>query len=104
IEETYGGPGGDFLHSVVVMEELARAYESGFAIPLHSDVVVPYIHEFGTEEQKQRWLPGCVSGDLVTAIAMTEPGAGSDLAAIETRAVRDGDGYVLDGAKTFISN
>ena len=104
LEEKYGGPGGDFLHSVIVIEELARVYESGFALPLHSDVVVPYIHEFGTEAQKQRWLPGCASGDLVTAIAMTEPGTGSDLAALQTRAVKDGDAYVITGAKTFISN
>jgi acyl-CoA dehydrogenase len=104
LEEAYGGPGGDFLHSVVVIEELARAYESGFAMGLHSDVVVPYLHSFGTEEQKRRWLPGCASGELVTAIAMTEPDAGSDLAAIRTRAVRDGDCYVVDGAKTFVSN
>ena len=104
LEEKYGGAGGDFLHSVVVMEELARVWESGFAISLHSDVCVPYIHSFGTEEQKQRWLPGCASGELVTAIAMTEPGAGSDLAALTTTAVRDGDEYVINGAKTFISN
>jgi len=104
LEEAYGGPGGDFLHSCVIMEELAQAYESGFAISLHSDVVVPYIHEFGSEEQKQRWLPGCASGELVTAIAMTEPGTGSDLAAIATTATRDGDAYVINGAKTFISN
>ena len=104
LEEKYGGPGGDFLHSVIVIEELARVYESGFALPLHSDVVVPYIHEFGTEAQKQRWLPGCASGALVTAIAMTEPGTGSDLAALQTRAVKDGDAYVITGAKTFISN
>jgi len=104
LEEEYGGPGGDFLHSVVVMEEMARIYDSGFAVALHSDVVVPYIHEFGTEEQKKRWLPGCASGDLVTAIAMTEPGTGSDLAAIQTTARRDGDDYVINGAKTFISN
>jgi acyl-CoA dehydrogenase len=100
----YGGAGGDFLHSVVVIEELARAYESGFAMSLHSDVVVPYLHEFGTEAQKRRWLPGCASGKLVTAIAMTEPGTGSDLARIATTAVRDGDSYILNGAKTFISN
>jgi acyl-CoA dehydrogenase len=104
MSEEYGGAGGDFLYSVVVMEELARAYESGFAIPLHSDIVVPYINEFGNDAQKKRWLPGCTSGDLVTAIAMTEPGTGSDLAAISTRAVRDGDDYVIDGSKTFISN
>ena len=104
LEERYGGPGGDFLHSVVIIEELARAYESGLALSLHSDVVVPYIHEFGTETQKERWLPGCASGEIVTAVAMTEPGAGSDLASITTTAVRDGDHYVLNGAKTFISN
>ena len=104
LEEKYGGPGGDLLHSIVVIEELARAYESGFAMCLHSDVVVPYIHEFGTEEQKERFLPGCASGELVGAIAMTEPGTGSDLAALTTRAVKDGDDYVLNGAKTFISN
>lgn len=104
LPEEHGGPGGDFLHSVVVMEELGRIYESGFAMPLHSDIVVPYIHTYGTKAQKQRWLPGCASGEVVTAIAMTEPGTGSDLAAIQTTARRDGDGWVIDGAKTFISN
>ena len=104
LDEKYGGAGGDFLHSCVVMEELAKIYESGFAIALHSDIVVPYLYEFGNEAQKQRWLPGCASGDKVTAIAMTEPGTGSDLAAIATTAVRDGDFYVINGAKTFISN
>jgi acyl-CoA dehydrogenase len=104
LPEAYGGPGGDFLHSVVVMEELAYAYESGFALALHSDVIAPYLFSFGNEEQKQRWLPGCASGELVTAIAMTEPGTGSDLAAIATTARRDGDDYVINGAKTFISN
>jgi acyl-CoA dehydrogenase len=104
LTEEDGGPGGDFLHSVIVIEELSRFYESGFAMSLHSDVVVPYIETFGTKEQKQRWLRGCASGALVTAIAMTEPNTGSDLAAIRTMAVRDGDFYVLDGAKTFISN
>src|SRR5512146_1778671 len=104
LDEKYGGAGGDFLHSCVVMEELARIYESGFAMGLHSDIVVPYIYEFGNEAQKQRWLPGCAAGELVTAIAMTEPGTGSDLAAIACTAVRDGDFYVINGAKTFISN
>ena len=104
LDEEHGGPGGDFLHSVVVMEEAARFYESGFALALHSDIIVPYIHEFGSAEQKKRWLPGCASGELVTAIAMTEPGTGSDLAAVATTARRDGDDYVLNGAKTFISN
>ncbi|HEX3759204.1 MAG TPA: acyl-CoA dehydrogenase family protein [Kofleriaceae bacterium] len=104
MEEKYGGPGGDFLCSVIVMEELARAYESGFAMSLHSDIVAPYLYSFGTEDQKQRWLPGCASGELVTALGMTEPGTGSDLAALATTAVRDGDDYVINGQKTFISN
>lgn len=104
MEEEHGGAGGDFLHSVVIMEELARVWESGFAISLHSDVCVPYIHAFANDEQKKRWLPGCASGELITAIAMTEPGTGSDLAAMTTTAVRDGDDYVINGSKTFISN
>ncbi len=104
VGEEYGGPGGDFLHSVIVVEELCRIYESGFATPLHSDVIVPYIHTYGSEDQKQRWLPGCVSGETITAIAMTEPGAGSDLAGLRTSARRDGDDYILNGAKIFISN
>jgi acyl-CoA dehydrogenase len=104
LEESYGGAGADWLASVIVIEELARVYESGFAMALHSDVVVPYIHSFGNEEQKQRWLPGCASGEFVTAIGMTEPGAGSDLASIQTSAVKDGDDYVINGQKTFISN
>ncbi len=104
LEEKYGGPGGDFLHSVVVMEEMAKAYDDGFAMALHSDIVVPYLHAFGTEEQKKKWLPGCASGALVTAIAMTEPGTGSDLANVKASARREGDSYVIDGSKTFISN
>jgi len=104
LPEEDGGPGGDFLHSLVIMEEQARVYESGFAIALHSDVVVPYLASFGSDSLKRRYLPGCVSGDIVTAIAMTEPGTGSDLAAIATTARRDGDHYVLNGSKTFITN
>lgn len=104
METEYGGAGGDFLHSCIVIEELTRIYESGFALPLHSDVVVPYIHEFGNDAQKKKWLPACASGEAVTAVAMTEPGTGSDLAGIATTARRDGDEYVIDGAKTFISN
>ena len=100
----HGGPGGDFLHAAIVIEELAAAYEGGFAMSLHSDIVVPYIHEFGTDAQKARWLPACVAGEAITAIGMTEPGAGSDLASISTTAVRDGEHYVVNGAKTFISN
>jgi acyl-CoA dehydrogenase len=104
LEEKWGGAGADFLCSVIIMEELSHAYESGFAMALHSDIIVPYLHAFGSDEQRARWLPGCASGEIVTAIAMTEPGTGSDLAAIATTAVRDGDDYVLNGAKTFISN
>jgi acyl-CoA dehydrogenase len=104
LEQKYGGPGGDFLHSVIVMEELGFVYESGFALGLHNDIVVPYIHSFGDDEQKERWLPGCATGEKITAIAMTEPGTGSDLAALRTTARKDGDHYVIDGAKTFISN
>ena len=104
LPEEDGGAGGDFLFSVVIMEELARAYESGLMLSLHSDVVVPYIQTFGNAEQKKKWLPGCVSGDIVTAVGMTEPGTGSDLANLKTTAVRDGDHYVINGAKTFISN
>jgi len=104
LPEEYGGPGGDFLYSTIVMEELARAYESGFAMALHSDIIVPYIFSFGSDEQKKKWLPGCASGEIVTALGMTEPGTGSDLAALSTTAVRDGDDYVINGSKTFISN
>jgi acyl-CoA dehydrogenase len=104
VPEEYGGPGADFLYSVIVCEELTRTNHTGLAAPLHSDVVVPYITEFGTEEQKKKYLPGCVSGDIVTAIAMTEPNTGSDLAAIRTTALEDGDQVVINGQKTFISN
>ena len=104
LEEKWGGPGADFLCSVVIMEELAHAYESGFAMNLHSDIIAPYLYSFGTDAQRARWLPGLASGELVTALAMTEPGTGSDLAALATTAVKDGGDYVLNGAKTFISN
>ena len=100
----YGGMGGDFLYSLIVAEEMIRTRQSGLATPLHSDIVVPYISSFGSEEIKQKYLPGCVSGDIVTAVAMTEPGAGSDLAGIQTAAVEEGDDVVIDGSKTFISN
>lgn len=103
-DEKYGGSEVDFLFSVVIMEELTRIRESGFTMNLHSDIVVPYIASFGSEEQKQRWLPGCVNGNIITAVAMTEPGAGSDLQAIKTTAIKDGDYYILNGQKTFISN
>jgi acyl-CoA dehydrogenase len=104
MDEKYGGAGGDFIYATVIMEELARVYESGFAMGLHSDIIVPYIYSFGNEEQKQKWLPGCASGEIVTALGMTEPGTGSDLAALTTTAVKDGNEWVINGSKTFISN
>jgi alkylation response protein AidB-like acyl-CoA dehydrogenase len=99
-----GGVGADFLFSVVITEELAKVGASGVAFPLHSDIVAPYIFRYGNDEQKRRWLPGLASGEAIGAIAMSEPSAGSDLAAIRTTARADGDHYVLDGQKTFVSN
>jgi len=107
VSEMYGGGGvDDFRFNVVIAEELMRgdAMGSGLCITLHSDVVLPYFMELATEEQSERWLPGLVSGELMTAIAMTEPGAGSDLAGITTTALRDGDSYIVNGSKTFITN
>jgi alkylation response protein AidB-like acyl-CoA dehydrogenase len=105
VDEEYGGAGvKDFRYNLVVAEEAAKAGAHGPAFGLHTDIIVPYLSTLGTEEQKRRWLPGCVSGELVTAIAMTEPGAGSDLQGIRTTAVDKGDHYVLNGSKTFISN
>jgi acyl-CoA dehydrogenase len=100
----YGGAGGDFLFDAVIMEEMARIRAHAMMISLHSDICMPYLVHYGTPEQKQRWLPGAISGETILAIAMTEPGTGSDLAGVKTRAIRDGGDYVLDGAKTFISN
>jgi acyl-CoA dehydrogenase len=104
LEEKYGGSEADFQYSVIMAEEMSRVRAMGFSTSLHSDIVVPYIHEYGTEEQKERWLQGCATGHIVTAIAMTEPGAGSDLQAIRTKAIRNGESYVVNGQKTFISN
>jgi alkylation response protein AidB-like acyl-CoA dehydrogenase len=98
------GQGGDFGHAVVVIEALARANCLGIGFSIHSDMVAPYVWDFGTDAQKDRWLPKMASGELIGAIAMTEPGAGSDLKAIRTHARRDGDDYVLNGQKTFITN
>ena len=105
VDEEYGGAGvKDFRYNTVVAEEMARVGASGPGFPVHSDIIVPYISALGTDEQKQRWLPGLVSGEIISAIAMTEPGAGSDLQGIRTSAVDKGDHYVLNGSKTFISN
>ena len=104
VPEEYGGAGADFLYSVILAEELGKTGCTGLAAPLHSDIVVPYITSYATEELKKKYLPGCVSGEIITAVAMTEPNTGSDLAAIRTTAVEDGDQIVLNGQKTFISN
>ncbi len=104
VAEEYGGLGADFLYSVILTEELGKTGNTGLAAPLHSDIIVPYITSFGSEELKRKYLPGCISGELITALAMTEPNTGSDLAAIRTTAVEDGDDVVINGQKTFISN
>ncbi|MEJ2098773.1 MAG: acyl-CoA dehydrogenase family protein [Desulfobacterales bacterium] len=104
VSPEYGGQGADFLHSVIVLEELTRTWHTGLAAALHSDIVVPYISSYGSEALKKKYLPGCVSGDIVTAVAMTEPDAGSDLAGMRTSAVEEGDEVVIDGSKIFISN
>ena len=100
----YGGGGGDFGHSAVFNEELARVGVSGPGFGVHSDIIAPYIARIANEEQKQRWLPKVCSGEAILAIGMTEPGTGSDLKAVRTTAIRDGEEYVINGSKTFISN
>jgi alkylation response protein AidB-like acyl-CoA dehydrogenase len=107
VPEAYGGAGvDDFRFNVVVNEEVSRAGLTGFGLglTLHNDICLPYFLRYCDAEQKQRWLPGIASGELITAVAMTEPGIGSDLASMSTRAIRDGERYVVDGAKTFITN
>ncbi len=104
VEEAYGGAGGDFLYNVIVVEESSKVGNSGLFMSLHSDIIAPYISSFANDEQKKRWLPRVVSGDSILAIAMTEPGAGSDLKSIRTSAVEDGDNLLINGQKTFISN
>lgn len=105
VEETYGGLGiKDFRYNMIIAEESAKVGASGPGFAVHTDIIVPYISILGTDEQKQRWLPGLVGGELISAIAMTEPGAGSDLQGIRTSAVDKGDHYVVNGSKTFISN
>ncbi|MFE1229141.1 acyl-CoA dehydrogenase family protein [Streptomyces sp. NPDC059442] len=104
VPEEYGGGGGTLAHDIAVLGEQVRATDTGLGLIVHSGMVAHYLLAYGTEEQKHRWLPGMASGELVGAIAMTEPGAGSDLKNMSTRAVRDGDHYVVTGSKTFISN
>jgi acyl-CoA dehydrogenase len=104
IPEEYGGGGGTFAHEAILAIEQVRALAPSFGGVVHSGIVAHYINTYGTEAQKQNWLPKMASGEMVAAIAMTEPGTGSDLQGIKTKAVKDGDDYVIDGAKTFISN
>jgi alkylation response protein AidB-like acyl-CoA dehydrogenase len=104
VASEYGGLGGNFLYAVIVTEEISRTYQNGLVASLHSDIVVPYISAYASDDIKKKYLPGCVSGDIITAIAMTEPDAGSDLAGISTSATEEGDAVILNGSKTFISN
>ncbi|MBT6138501.1 MAG: acyl-CoA dehydrogenase [Rhodospirillaceae bacterium] len=104
VPEEYGGPGGDFLYSTIVAEEMVKASASGPVFHLHSDIVAPYVLHYGSEEQKREWLPKMVSGEVITAVGMTEPAAGSDLQGMKTKAERDGNHFVINGQKVFISN
>lgn len=104
IPEEYGGAGGSFAHEAVLIDQLGKKGVDGWGIVLHNGIVAHYILNYGTEEQKRRWLPRMASGELVTAIAMTEPGTGSDLQSVKTTARRDGNHYVINGSKTFITN
>jgi alkylation response protein AidB-like acyl-CoA dehydrogenase len=104
LPESYGGFGADYLFNVVIIEELARAGATGPGFSVHSDMVATYIYAFGSEEQKLRWLPKMVTGEVIGALGLTEPSAGSDLKGIKTRAVRVGDEYVISGQKVYISN
>jgi len=104
IPTEYGGGGGTFAHEAVLAEEQIRAMVGSLGTAVHSTIVAHYINGYGTEEQKHRWLPRLATGELVGAVAMTEPGTGSDLQSVKTKAIKTGDEYVIDGAKTFISN
>ncbi|MGV0818176.1 acyl-CoA dehydrogenase family protein [Martelella sp. AMO21009] len=104
VPEEYGGMGGDFLHSAIMIEEMARAGCTTPTFYLHSEIISPYLVHFGTEEQKSKWLPGMARGDVITSLGMSEPGGGSDVQNIKTTAIRDGDDYVINGQKTFITS
>ncbi len=104
LPEEYGGSGVDFLYSLILMEESVWGRCPGFFYHLHSDIIVHYLYTFGNDEQKEKWLPGCANGDIITALAITEPDTGSDVASIRTTAIEDGDHYIINGQKTFISN
>ena len=104
VPEEYGGMGGDFLHSAILIEEMARVGATGPTFYLQSDIIAPYLVDFGTEEQKQKWLPKMATGEVVVALGMSEPSGGSDVQAMRTQALRDGDEYVINGQKVFITN
>ncbi|MYL69445.1 acyl-CoA dehydrogenase [Halobacillus litoralis] len=104
LDEEYGGFGADFGYSVVINEEMEKVGTGLIGVGLHNDIVVPYLEAYGTEEQKKKWLPKCTTGECITAIAMTEPGAGSDLASIKTTAIESDQGFTMNGEKTFITN
>ena len=104
IPEEYGGMGGDYRHEVILMEQMGAKGVDGFGLSLHNSIVAPYIFHYGTEEQRRRWLPGLADGTFVGGIAMTEPGAGSDLQGIKSTAILTGNEYVINGSKTFITN
>ena len=102
--EAYGGAGGTYAHEAVIAEAIGHVGVDGFGLALHNSIVAPYILHYGSEEQKEKWLPRMASGELIGAIAMTEPGAGSDLQGVKTSAVKDGNHYKINGSKTFITN
>ena len=104
VPEAYGGMGGDFLHSTILIEEMARVGATGPTFYLHSDIIAPYLVDFGTEEQKKKWLPRMAAGEAISALGMSEPSGGSDLQNMRTQAIRDGDDYVVNGQKVFTTN